>query len=376
MGYDDPIVWPGQANKTHPHEFFGNSTTSSTPPTGDMAAVGTSTCFGGILNRTAYWVSLLVYHCPNPDIVPCNPTKNGTVYVSVGNNVYYKGPSLDDATTITWPLPNFRMISGNASATMPQSNGQGSFFFVCLAYGGGADGNSRVNPARMPTTEDDKAERGTQTYCEMNQFVSFAACAMSGVTDSPDHKSHIAPIDFTNGCTNATYPVKHPDIAVNVHRRVLQADLDYVRLSSDPPEQTGTTQTSADASHIKLAGTESSTTDWYKYGLLCVAQVCHQVTAYDGTTKVATVFAAFPSTPTAGTRYAVRQPGGTTTHSDWWNGWDQTTPVVNGKTITQIILEKCLFPRFDCDNHELKDPDPAHDRTTSPASSQQWWQVY
>jgi len=54
---DDPIVHPGQPGKSHPHTFFGNTSTSASSTLASLRAAGT-TCKPSA-DRAAYWVPTL-----------------------------------------------------------------------------------------------------------------------------------------------------------------------------------------------------------------------------------------------------------------------------------------------------------------------------
>ena len=60
MNNDDPIVYPSQQGAAHHHTYFGNTTTDYTSTPDDLKLSGNSTCFGGIANRSAYWVPSLI----------------------------------------------------------------------------------------------------------------------------------------------------------------------------------------------------------------------------------------------------------------------------------------------------------------------------
>ncbi len=56
FSYDDPIVFPGQPEAAHLHMFLGNTDTNAFSTYDTLLNSGGSTCNGGELNRTAYWV--------------------------------------------------------------------------------------------------------------------------------------------------------------------------------------------------------------------------------------------------------------------------------------------------------------------------------
>ena len=60
FGYNDPVVFPGQENVAHLHMFFGNTLTSFNSNGDSILNAGGSTCDGGVLNRTAYWIPAML----------------------------------------------------------------------------------------------------------------------------------------------------------------------------------------------------------------------------------------------------------------------------------------------------------------------------
>src|SRR6478735_4922355 len=62
--FDDPIVWPGQAGRTHLHLFFGATQTNALTDVNNMQNLNSSTCAGGSLNNSGYWVPPPIYHRP------------------------------------------------------------------------------------------------------------------------------------------------------------------------------------------------------------------------------------------------------------------------------------------------------------------------
>ena len=59
LGYDDPIVYPGQPGKSHLHQFFGNTLTDANSTFASLRGTGDSTCMGP-LNRSAYWIPAMM----------------------------------------------------------------------------------------------------------------------------------------------------------------------------------------------------------------------------------------------------------------------------------------------------------------------------
>ena len=73
MAFDDPIVYPGQVGKSHLHVFFGNTGANANSTAASIAGSGNSTCDGGTVNRSAYWVPALIDTRSGDDEVHADP---------------------------------------------------------------------------------------------------------------------------------------------------------------------------------------------------------------------------------------------------------------------------------------------------------------
>lgn len=60
FAYNDPLVHPGIPGRSHLHAFFGNTSVNHDTDPYLLADSGDSTCSGGTLNRSAYWVPALL----------------------------------------------------------------------------------------------------------------------------------------------------------------------------------------------------------------------------------------------------------------------------------------------------------------------------
>jgi hypothetical protein len=120
--WSDPIVYPGQPGKAHLHMFFGNTSTNAN--TTNPGGTGGSTCDGGTLNRTAYWVPALL-------------TDSGNVVDSPGweddMQVYYKAgyDGVRSQDIVNYPA-GLRMIAGNARNTTIAGVNVGITAWDCL----------------------------------------------------------------------------------------------------------------------------------------------------------------------------------------------------------------------------------------------------
>src|SRR4051794_16520278 len=101
---DDPIVYPGQAGKSHLHDFFGNTTTDAAS-TYESLRAGTNTCRTAEDN-SGYWEPALY--------------RNGAEVKPVSMKVYYRTGRHDPESVQAFP-PGFRMIAGDSTATSAQA---------------------------------------------------------------------------------------------------------------------------------------------------------------------------------------------------------------------------------------------------------------
>lgn len=209
MANDDPIVYPGQVGAAHHHTFFGNTTTNANSNLSNLAAVGNSTCDGGIANRSAYWVPSMI------------DTATGTPLAPYFSLWYYKtGYRVVRGSIIAPPL-GLRMIAGDMKSTKSQYSWPSNrFAFQCVT----------------PTTHksgDSIPACTAGSYIQTN--ISFPQCWDGKNLDSPDHKSHMSyarqNADRTKAC-DAAHPVAIPEIGLTIRYKVI-TDTSHWRLASD-----------------------------------------------------------------------------------------------------------------------------------------------
>jgi hypothetical protein len=177
---DDPIVYPGQPNRSHDHSFFGNVSTDavSTPATLREAP---TTC-DRPEDTAAYWApTLLVDDKPVP---PVDAT------------VYYRRRTLGRVRAFP---PGLEIVAGNSHATAPQRT-------RIVWWDCGTHGHVAPSP-RVPT-----CPAGGSTTLRLN--VRFPDCWDGTRLDSPDHQSHMA--YSSRGVCPPSRPVAVPSITLIV----------------------------------------------------------------------------------------------------------------------------------------------------------------
>lgn len=80
---EDPIVFPGEPGSGHLHMFFGNLLADADSTGNSLLEAGASTCQGGELNRSAYWMPAMV-------------DADGAVIHPEAITLYYKSHRVDD----------------------------------------------------------------------------------------------------------------------------------------------------------------------------------------------------------------------------------------------------------------------------------------
>lgn len=203
MAPDDPIVYPNRPGAAHLHTFFGNTQVSASSTVDSIMDQGNSTCAGGTLNRTAYWIPSLI------DI------RTGQPMAPTGAIFYYKQGYLGVASGAMQEFPKgLRMIVGDSKNTNPVGG-----FALSLRCASGSGGNHSSMPS-----------------CPIGDAVVFGLVfpqCWDGINlDSPDHISHMA--YATGGGCPTTHPVPLPEITMNVSYKVTEANsAAFWRLSSD-----------------------------------------------------------------------------------------------------------------------------------------------
>jgi hypothetical protein len=185
MAFDDPIVFPGQPNASHLHQFFGNTDVNANTTSETIGSTGSSTCSGGTANRTGYWTPALI-------------DAGGNVVAPSTATIYYKS-GYQMKPSLVQPMPTgLRMIAGDKNWTNVSQNQQ-RVWWTC--DGGGGPTYSATIPA---------------CSVRVMLIVIFPQCWDGKNLDSPDHKSHMAYPNYSNATDGSKCPSTHPVVVPEI----------------------------------------------------------------------------------------------------------------------------------------------------------------
>jgi len=174
--FDDPIIWPNVKGASHHHTFFGNVNVDYRSTPESVLTTGNSSCDGGTLNRTGYWI---------PSVID---TSTGAPLKPFRGIIYYKMGKVPGRFIQPFPK-HLRMIAGNANAKV-EAESIADFACVNESAKNYLTGMGKVIPACAKSTTG----RRNDGYIRLK--VVFPNCWDGKNLDSPDHKSHMA---YANG---------------------------------------------------------------------------------------------------------------------------------------------------------------------------------
>ena len=212
FAHDDPIVYPGEPDMAHLHMFFGNTEADADSTYSSLRTTGGSTCEGGPINRTGYWV-------------PAMFDGNGQVVAAEIIVVYYKGGAsggslarMQEAIRNVQPLPNgLRMIAGAPGGRMSSRCADGS-------------GQGPTIPDGCPAGQD------------LIASIDFPNCWDGRNLDSANHRSQMAYKLYVNGIHQC--PSSHPVELVHISENITYSaapDIGNWSISSDMGAAPGST---------------------------------------------------------------------------------------------------------------------------------------
>jgi Domain of unknown function (DUF1996) len=203
MSADDPIVAPGRPGASHLHVFFGNTLVNANSTADSIRNTGNSTCSGGTVNRSGYWVPAMI------------DTRTGTPLKPSFFIVYYKtGSNRVPKQDIRTMPEGLRMVAGDMMASGPDAHTT----YTCLD---------------APTYQPYKSIPVCNVGVEVNIMLVFPQCWDGINLDSPNHKSHMS-YPIPGGACPSSHPWPVPEVTYNTRYRVGPNDDPRAwRLSSD-----------------------------------------------------------------------------------------------------------------------------------------------
>lgn len=197
--YNDPVVYPGQENRAHLHNFYGNMAVDHATTLNSLFTTGDVSCQGGNLNRSGYWVPALLA----PGVSEAQPWQ--IVSAKVGNDdvaheVFYYSAGVSDIRQIR-PVPfGLRMIAGTAGTQPGSVQPTGVARWHCLSW----ESSDGTNPRWSSTIPE------CAIPDQVRFDIFFPSCWNGRDLDSADHKSHMAYPVANTGSTSLACPASHP----------------------------------------------------------------------------------------------------------------------------------------------------------------------
>ncbi|MCW7536836.1 DUF1996 domain-containing protein [Aquabacterium sp. A7-Y] len=193
---------PGTARTLALACVFRNTGVNAHSTADSIAHSGNSTCRGGTINRSAYWVPAMI------------DTREGRPLKPMDSNFYYKSGYYGVVPRNFNAIPQgLRMIAGNAKNDGPQGPHR------CKCVGTGVDAMYSQSIPNRPVGSEMWLEIDLPQYWDGRNL------------DSTDHKSHVA---YANGSCPASHLVALPVITFNIRYAVTEAGAPLRwRLSSD-----------------------------------------------------------------------------------------------------------------------------------------------
>lgn len=205
--FNDPLGNPRRANASPLHAFFGNTRADQNTLSGAGTRSGSSTCRGGIVDRSVYYVPAVI------------DTRNGDVQVPSDGVMYYRTGFNMEPVTIQAIPAGLVMVAGDRNARGVQSR---AVEWLCRD-------KFVTNTGMIP-------ECGVGDQVQL--WVHFPQCWNGRTLDSPDHRSHMAYAELRDGADRSSCPPSHP-VALPQLSEVVQynvrpgASLATWRLSTD-----------------------------------------------------------------------------------------------------------------------------------------------
>ena len=196
IAFDDPIVYPGQPGRSHLHAFFGNTGINAHSTAESIRTTGNSTCHGGIINRSGYWVPATIDVDTGAPVLP-----DGAIFYYKTGYGYYN--TAERRQLIMTPPAGLRMITGSPS-TASATNAAG--LWDCIRPGGATTRTRNIPGAECPD--------GSKIVA----MIGFPDCWDGVNLDAPDHQSHMR--HSGSQVCPASHPVRILNISINITYKV------------------------------------------------------------------------------------------------------------------------------------------------------------
>ena len=288
--YNDPIVFPGEADAAHLHRFYGNTEVDENTTVMSLYTQGESSCQGNYLNLSSYWVPALL--APVYDQITGERQLDEAgdpawqvVPAVVGNDdeaheVFYYSAGVDDLASIQPIPPGLRMIAGDPTTGPGEVQDSAIARWHCQTWESD-DASNPLFSGSIPECEEPDRVR-------MDLF--FPSCWDGVNLDSDDHRSHMA-YPINDGGPEGTHcPASHP--------------VPVVRVS-------------------------------YHYAFGVMPAFTHPVAGSSAGWRLASDMY----------EVSASQPGGLSLHGDWFNAWHPS--------VMEAILDNCIRGELDCHDGNL-----------------------
>ncbi len=205
--FDDPIVFPGQPDAAHLHDFIGARSTAASSTLTSLRLGGTTCHMPGDLS--GYWLPALFKN--GTRVLPKATSKNALLY--------YRRVGVKAGATVQTIPDGLKIIVGNGHAKSPAENEGIAKQRIIFKCGPGSGTDLPAPPAQ----------------CDSGIMVvsyKFPNCWDGARLDSPDHKSHLA---YPSGSScPATHPVAIPRLEAFVRYLVGTGPIGTVTMASGP----------------------------------------------------------------------------------------------------------------------------------------------
>lgn len=322
LNYDDSIVYPGQSQRAHLHLYMGNTATDASHTSIEVfRRTFSSTCQGGYLNQSGYWIpAVLAPRYANGELVLQTGSQNPefTVVRPVGVGLHPDQPDFSDTAIHFAPDVYYKAATDDLAVIQPMPEGlrfiAGNMLARPADFANGASSDWQVNSgsnayawrcesweARTPRPQDSPHIPNCSIGDTVNLFVRFPMCWNGRDLDAADHRAHMAfstAVPRAGGGWTVTCPTTHP------------VALPQVSYNFGFPVTTANASPNGDSAGWRLSSDMYAVSDY---------RADRASPAYS--------------------------PGGYSAHGDWFMAWHPE--------VMQALTERCIRSGRNCTNGNL-----------------------